>query len=135
MDPISISTGILAFLGATYEICTHIERFLKAPKCVRKLHCDIQQFEHELESLSRQCSNPRVANHLRRDYVRSLIVKAQADLEKLKCRVAEVTSEADDEIKVRRLSWVLGQRRSKELEAGLQEAIKNLTSLTSTAFR
>jgi valyl-tRNA synthetase len=135
MDPLSIATAIMAFLASTYTICLRVEQFIEIPSSVRKLKRAIQQFECELESLSRQSANPKVANHLRKDYVQDLIAKAQKDLETLQSTVSEVTRLRESQSKVRRFKWVCNNKKCEELRSSLEEAINNLERLTALAFR
>jgi hypothetical protein len=135
MDPISITTGIITFLATTYTICLRVEQFIEIPSSVRKLKRAIQQFECELESLSRQSANPKLAHHLRKDYVRHLITNAQKDLETLQSTVSEVTRIRDSQSKVRRFKWVRNNKKCEELRSRLEEAIHNLERLTAFAFR
>jgi prefoldin subunit 5 len=135
MDPISITAAILAFLGSTYTICLRVEQFIEIPSSVKKLKRALQQFECELESLSRYSANPRVANHLKKDYVQDLIAKAQKDLETLQSTVSEVTRLRENQFKVRRFKWVRNNRKCEKLRSSLEEAINNLERLTERAFR
>jgi hypothetical protein len=135
MDPISITTGIITFLGSTYTICLRVEQFIEIPSSVRKLKRAIQQFECELESLSRQSTNPKLAHHLRKDYVQDLITNAQKDLETLQSTVSEVTRIRESQSRVRRFKWIRKNKECEELRSGLEEAILNLERLTAYAFR
>lgn len=124
MEPLSISAAIMTFLGSTYTLCSHVERFIEIPSSVSKLKRAVQQFECELEGLSRRSVDPNLAKYLKKSYVQDLIARAEQDLEKPQSAVAEVSRLQEHRLKVRRFKWVRNNVKYEGLRSDLEEAIK-----------